>query len=506
MLSQDKRFQVFISSTFKDLSEQRKQAVEVIFEQGHIPIALERFSPANESDLSVIKKAISECQIYILILGHRYGELIPETNKSYTELEYDIAEENGLTILTFVLDEKESNELRKNLDETKEQDRKELDNRELLKKFRSRIKKFRKIWKSNDQFKYLVAVALLNNVRECKLPGFVKESEGPTRTLLEHASRNEFIVDIVDQLKNFSLLYERCTQDTSQKKILSEHFREEYLDKIINNKVSLFFESGSTVAYVARELSKTLENVVEIKGTQANIHISTNNVLAFLQLWLNTRIPCTTFPWSPPTDDSYGALYGALDKIEPKKPSYACEEIDTYARKEIERLKKTPFTITELKRPTLILATASGLQTNHKKYDLKFPDGTDSKIRNYLNEQVKCCLGPHVGSYKNKIFKRFLYEIKIPIMFFITSSKINRDIDIGKCHFIHDNSFTWEEFYTNYPVAFCVGSKQNSVSKYIDIFQQLGFQLLKGNTYLADTSFIARNDLFIETYEDRLEH
>jgi hypothetical protein len=69
MLDQEKIFKVFISSTFKDLSEQRKQAVEVIFEQGHIPIALERFSPANESDLNIIKKAISECQIYILILG-----------------------------------------------------------------------------------------------------------------------------------------------------------------------------------------------------------------------------------------------------------------------------------------------------------------------------------------------------------------------------------------------------------------------------------------------------
>lgn len=506
MLSQDKRFQVFISSTFKDLSEQRKQAVEVIFEQGHIPIALERFSPANKSDLTVIKRAISECQIYILILGHKYGTLIPGKNKSYTELEYDIAEEHGLTILAFVLDEKESNKLRRDLDETKEEDRRELDNRELLKKFRSRIKKFRKVWKSEDQFKYLVAAGLLNNLNECKLPGFVKESEGPTRTLLEHASRNEFIVDIVDQLKNFSLLYERCTQETTQKKILSEHFREEYLDKIINNKVSLFFESGSTVAYVARELSKTLEKVVKIKGTQANIHISTNNVLAFLQLWLNARIPCTTFPWSPPTDDSYGALYGALDKIERKKPSYGCEEIDTYARKEIERLKETPFTITELKRPTLILATASGLQTTDRKYELKFPDNTDSETKECLYEEIKCCLGPHVGSYKNKIFKRFLYEINIPIMFFITSNKINRDIDIGRCHFVHDRSFTWEKFYRCYPVAFCVGCEQKSINKYTDIFEKLGFQISKGNNYLANTSFIARNDLFIENYENKLEH
>jgi hypothetical protein len=51
----DKRFQVVVSSTFKGLQEERKQAIEVIFEMGHIPIALERFSSANDSDLQVIK-------------------------------------------------------------------------------------------------------------------------------------------------------------------------------------------------------------------------------------------------------------------------------------------------------------------------------------------------------------------------------------------------------------------------------------------------------------------
>lgn len=505
MFSTDKRFQIFISSTFKDLGEQRKQAIEVIFEQGHIPIALDRFSPSNESDLAVIKKVISECQIYILILGHRYGELVPGEDISFTELEYNLAEKFGLTILAFVLDKNELDDLRKNLEETNEEDRKELDNRERLIKFRSRIKRFRKIWRLEHQFKYFVGSALLNNISKCKLPGFIKEAEEPTRTLLVNASRNEFIVDIVEQLKNFELLYERCTQETSQKKKLSEQFREEYLDKIIKNKVSLFFESGSTVAYVAREISNTLSKVVKIKGTQANIHISTNNVLAFLQFWLNARIPCTTFPWSPPTGDSYGAIYGALDKIEQKKPIYDCDGIDEYARKEIDRLKTTPYTITELKRPTLILATASGLQTDPNNHDLKFPDDVDPGNKKFTHEQVSCCLGPHVGSYKNKIFKRFLYEVNVPIMFFITGSKINRDIEIGRCHFIHDKQFTWEKFYNNYPVSFCVGSKQKHIHNYINIFDQLGFQIIKGNTYLNDTSFIARNLPFIEKFESKLD-
>lgn len=73
----DRRYQVFISSTFKDLAEERKKAVQVVIERGHIPIAMERFSAKDESDLKVIKQAIASCQIYILLVGHRYGELVP---------------------------------------------------------------------------------------------------------------------------------------------------------------------------------------------------------------------------------------------------------------------------------------------------------------------------------------------------------------------------------------------------------------------------------------------
>jgi hypothetical protein len=64
----DRRYQIFISSTFEDLRAERKAAVEAVFERGHIPIALENFSPSNESDLQVIKSAMKDCQVYVAIL------------------------------------------------------------------------------------------------------------------------------------------------------------------------------------------------------------------------------------------------------------------------------------------------------------------------------------------------------------------------------------------------------------------------------------------------------
>src|SRR6266404_4322936 len=111
----DRRYQVFISSTFKDLEDERKKAIQVVVERGHIPIALERFSAKDESDLKVIKKVIADCQIYLLILGHRYGELVSKKDISFTELEYNLAIKNRLLVLVLQLDQDEINRRRKKL-------------------------------------------------------------------------------------------------------------------------------------------------------------------------------------------------------------------------------------------------------------------------------------------------------------------------------------------------------------------------------------------------------
>src|SRR6266851_16727 len=126
MENSDRRFQVFVSSTFEDLKDERKKAVEVIFERGHIPIDLARFSAANKSDLEVIKSVMAECQVYIVILGHRYGEIPPGEEVSYTELEYLLAKENELLILPFVLEKEEVYERRKALDPNNTRDKAEL--------------------------------------------------------------------------------------------------------------------------------------------------------------------------------------------------------------------------------------------------------------------------------------------------------------------------------------------------------------------------------------------
>ena len=144
----DRRYQVFISSTFADLKDERKAALEGVYEAGHIPIALERFSAANESDLQTIKRAMEDCQVYILILGHRYGQIVPGETFSFTELEYDLAQELELLTLTFVLDEKLSEERRTTLNPKVARDVEDLRNYGKLADFHSKIEKFKQFGNS----------------------------------------------------------------------------------------------------------------------------------------------------------------------------------------------------------------------------------------------------------------------------------------------------------------------------------------------------------------------
>ena len=86
-----KRLQVFVSSTFTDLKEERQAAVEAILAAGHIPAGMELFSAGDESQMEVIKQWIDESDIYVLILAGRYGSIETNSGKSYTHLEYEYA-------------------------------------------------------------------------------------------------------------------------------------------------------------------------------------------------------------------------------------------------------------------------------------------------------------------------------------------------------------------------------------------------------------------------------
>lgn len=110
-----KKLQVFISSTYIDLQEERQAAVEAVLSAGHIPAGMELFRAEDVSQMETIKNWIDESDIYLLILGGRYGTLEEKSQLSYTHWEYEYAASKNIPRFAIVITEKALEEKAKNL-------------------------------------------------------------------------------------------------------------------------------------------------------------------------------------------------------------------------------------------------------------------------------------------------------------------------------------------------------------------------------------------------------
>ena len=109
------KLKVYISSTYNDLKAHRKQVID-FFEKKTIKesfelTSMERYVASNNRPLLECLEDVKNSDVYILIIGNRYG-YIPEDailnpkKLSITELEYQAAEADGQkTILAFFADE-----------------------------------------------------------------------------------------------------------------------------------------------------------------------------------------------------------------------------------------------------------------------------------------------------------------------------------------------------------------------------------------------------------------
>lgn len=98
----NKRYQVFVSSTYADLKDERSKVIQTLMEMDCIPAGMELFPAMDEEQFEFIKKVIDDCDYYLLILGARYGSIAEEDGLSYTEKEYRYAKEKGMKIIALV--------------------------------------------------------------------------------------------------------------------------------------------------------------------------------------------------------------------------------------------------------------------------------------------------------------------------------------------------------------------------------------------------------------------
>lgn len=99
----EKKYQIFISSTYTDLIEARRTVIDTVLGLYHFPVGMEMFGSDDDDQWDFIKDTIKESDYYLLIIGHRYGSL-SEDGISYTEKEFDYAKSLGIPIISFIRD------------------------------------------------------------------------------------------------------------------------------------------------------------------------------------------------------------------------------------------------------------------------------------------------------------------------------------------------------------------------------------------------------------------
>ena len=97
----ERRYDVFVSSTYEDLKEERKEITQAILECDCIPVGMEMFPASNTEQWKFIQKVIDRADFYLVVIAGKYGFVMKDTGKSYTEMEFDYAMEKGKPILVF---------------------------------------------------------------------------------------------------------------------------------------------------------------------------------------------------------------------------------------------------------------------------------------------------------------------------------------------------------------------------------------------------------------------
>src|SRR5215217_7203853 len=169
-MSEDKKYQVFVSSTFVDLQNERRAVMTALMEAGYIPAGMEFFGAVDEEQFEFIKRVIDRSDYYIVIVGNRYGSTDTD-GLSYTEKEYDYAVKRGLKVIALL------HRAPENLPQKYAEKKTRLQKR--LSAFRSKLERGRVVtfWTDPTVLSKDAVVAMSKQVNLFPAPGWVRGNQ-----------------------------------------------------------------------------------------------------------------------------------------------------------------------------------------------------------------------------------------------------------------------------------------------------------------------------------------
>jgi Domain of unknown function (DUF4062) len=172
-----KRYQVFVSSTYADLKEERTKVMQALMELDCIPAGMELFPAADEEQFEFIKRVIDDCDYYLLIIGGRYGSLTRE-GISFTEQEYDYAVHRELRVIALIHESPDDIAFGKS--------EKDPELRAQLDRFRSKVSTDRlvRFWKVAQELPGLVALSISKTIKMYPAVGWVRADKTASEDML----------------------------------------------------------------------------------------------------------------------------------------------------------------------------------------------------------------------------------------------------------------------------------------------------------------------------------
>lgn len=194
----DKRYQVFVSSTYTDLLEERSEVMQALLELDCMPAGMELFPAANEQQWNWIKKVIDESDYYLVIVGGRYGTISEATGMSYTEMEYRYALETAKPAIAFLHEAPARIEAGKS--ETSPQARKKLD--QFRKLLEQRLCKY---WSSPADLGAKVSRSITQLIKHQPAAGWIRADRVPIDSSQEVLALKRKVEDLQEKLRQVGL-------------------------------------------------------------------------------------------------------------------------------------------------------------------------------------------------------------------------------------------------------------------------------------------------------------
>lgn len=313
------KYQIFISSTYDDLKEERSQVIKAVLEMGHIPVGMEMFSAADEEQWKIIARQIDESDYYVIIVGHRYGSL--SENISYTEKEFNYAISKGIPIYGFIVND-DIQPLAKNVDGDA---KKKISLKKFKIKVRSRPVSF---WKSADDLHGKVSIALMKAFNTTPRIGWSRGVSVAGPEITQELSRlSKENADLRLQLA--AVVQQEATDVQSRRLSVLETL------KAIPKKLGLREKGKSTWD---RNISTTLYAIYTTLAPELLVEKSVVNSAKFLAL-MNCPPKfelSATFPYASNNMKSLFADLHSLGLVEPSKKKHPISDKDDYWSLSIE--------------------------------------------------------------------------------------------------------------------------------------------------------------------------